>query len=167
MRAAAPGTGKQLISLPRGPFPFEERRNRASRYPNSEKNQQRGRRVTDVWAEKHVVSPRRGRFRPSSPSSSAGGRRAFPRPPSSNPVPGRRRRRMLQSAPRRHAGMPRASPVLPPLRRGGGNGVGGGAARAEAARNDACALRLPPRQRPRAPRAHSLSTRFCFEPICH
>lgn len=112
-------------------------------------------------ATKHVASPRRGRgrSRPSSPEppSSAGGvRRAFSRPPGPGPAPGRRRRRILLPAPRRRAGMPRAPPVLlPPLLRRH-RGGGGGAARAEAARDDAAALRLPPRQRPRAPRARPL-----------
>lgn len=110
--------------------------------------------VTDEWARKHVASPRRGRA--SSPSSSAGGGRAF-RPPTSGPVPGRRRRRILHPAPWRRAGMPRAPPVLPPLLLCGGGdddgGGGGGAARAEAAGDDAAALRLPHRQRPRATRA--------------
>jgi hypothetical protein len=70
--------------------------------------------------------------RPRSPSSLA--RRRPPMP--------------AASAPQR-ASMP--SPVLR-LRSHGGGG-GGGAERAEAAGDDAAALRLPPRQRPRAPRA--------------
>lgn len=116
--------------------------------------------VTDVWATNHVSPPRR---RSPSPSSAGGRRRAAARLP---PTPdltlrphARLRLLLLSTPPPPCAGMPRTPPVLGCSHHSsaGGGGGGGGAAREEAAGDDASALRLPPRQRPRAPRAPPLS----------
>jgi hypothetical protein len=117
-----------------------------------------------VWATSHVAPPRRRASSPS-PAGGRGGRRTGARrPPTPDPTLWGLRRLLLPVKPPRRAGMPRAPHVLAPLRRrrGGGGGGGGGAERAEAAGDDAAALRIPPRQRPRAPRAPPSRLRLSF-----